>query len=78
MEISKVQTKSQKAARNKTEWRKYIIRAINTLVIALLRYSAAFLDWTKEEKQKLDRIEETSTVDNKTVDSTFTQSDWFP
>ena len=32
-----------------------VIKAINTWAIALLRYSAAFLDWTKEEKQQLDR-----------------------
>ena len=32
-----------------------VIKAINTWATALLRYSAAFLDWTKEEKQQLDR-----------------------
>lgn len=32
-----------------------IIKAINTWAISLLRYSAAFLDWTKEEVQDLDR-----------------------
>ena len=32
-----------------------VINAINTWAIALLRYSAAFLGWTKEEVQHLDR-----------------------
>ena len=32
-----------------------IINAINTWAISLLRYSAAFLGWTKEEVQHLDR-----------------------
>ena len=32
-----------------------VIKAINTWAMALLRYSLAFLDWTKEEKQQLDR-----------------------
>ena len=31
-----------------------VIKAINTWAIVLLK-SAAFLDWTKEEKQQLDR-----------------------
>ena len=32
-----------------------VINAINTWAISLLRYSAAFLGWTKEEVQHLDR-----------------------
>ena len=32
-----------------------VINAINTWAISLLRYSAVFLGWTKEEIQKLDR-----------------------
>ena len=32
-----------------------LIKAINTWAVSLLRYSAAFLDWTKEEIQGLDR-----------------------
>ena len=32
-----------------------VIKGINTWAISLLRYSAAFLDWTKEELQQLDR-----------------------
>ena len=32
-----------------------VIKGINTLAISLLRYSAAFLDWTKEELKQLDR-----------------------
>ena len=32
-----------------------IIKGINTWAIALLRYSAAFLEWTRLEKEELDR-----------------------
>ena len=32
-----------------------VIKGINTWAISLLRYSAAFLDWTKEELKQLDR-----------------------
>ena len=32
-----------------------ITKGINTWAIALLRYSAAFLDWTRLEKEELDR-----------------------
>ena len=32
-----------------------MIKGINTWAIALLRYSAAFLEWTKLEKEELDR-----------------------
>ena len=41
-----------------------VIKAINTWAIALLRYSAAFLDWTKDEKQQLDRTRKLLTRDN--------------
>ena len=34
---------------------KNIIKGINTWAIALLRYSAAFLEWTRLEKEELDR-----------------------
>ena len=32
-----------------------VIKGINTWAISSLSYSAAFLDWTKEELQQLDR-----------------------
>ena len=32
-----------------------MIKGINTWAVSLIRYSAAFLDWTKEEKQSIDR-----------------------
>ena len=32
-----------------------VIKGINTWAISLLRYSNAFLDWTKEELQQIDR-----------------------
>ena len=32
-----------------------MIEGINIWAVSLLRYSAAFLDWTKEEKQGIDR-----------------------
>ena len=41
-----------------------VIKAINTWAIALLIYSAAFLDWTKDEKQQLDRTRKLLTRDN--------------
>ena len=34
---------------------KNVIKAINTWAVALLRYSAAFLQWTRLEKEELDR-----------------------
>ena len=34
---------------------KYLFRALNTWAISVIRYSAAFLDWTKEETKELDR-----------------------
>ena len=40
-----------------------VIKAINTWAIALLIYSAAFLDWTKDEKQQLDRTRKLLTRD---------------
>ena len=32
-----------------------MIKGINTWAVSLIRYSAALLDWTKEEKQSIDR-----------------------
>ena len=32
-----------------------MIKGINTWAVSLIRYSAAFLDWTKEEKQSIDQ-----------------------
>ena len=32
-----------------------MIKGINTWALSLIRYSAAFFDWTKEEKQGVDR-----------------------
>ena len=32
-----------------------MIKGINIWAVSLIRYSAAFLDWTKEEKQGIDR-----------------------
>ena len=34
---------------------KNVIKAINTWAVALLRYSAAFLQWIRLEKEELDR-----------------------
>ena len=34
---------------------KNVIKAINTWAVALLRYSATFLQWTRLEKEELDR-----------------------
>ena len=34
---------------------KNLFQALNTLPISVIRYSAAFLDWTKEETKELDR-----------------------
>ena len=34
-----------------------MIKGINTWAVSLIRYSAAFLDWTKEEKQSIDRVQ---------------------
>ena len=33
---------------------KNLFQALNTLSISVIRYSAAFLDWTKEETKELD------------------------
>ena len=35
--------------------RKNLFQALNTWAISVIRYSAAFLDWTKEETKELDR-----------------------
>ena len=34
---------------------KNLFQALNTWAISVIRYSAAFLDWTKEETKELDR-----------------------
>ena len=34
---------------------KNLFQALNTRVISVIRYSGAFLDWTKEETKELDR-----------------------
>ena len=34
---------------------KNLFQALNTWAISVIRYSAAFLDWPKEETKKLDR-----------------------
>ena len=34
---------------------KNLFLALNTSAISVIRYSAAFLDWTKEETNELDR-----------------------
>ena len=34
---------------------KIIFLALNTWAISVMRYSAAFLDWTKEDTKELDR-----------------------
>ena len=33
----------------------HVIKGINTWGVSILRYSAAFIDWTKEELKELDR-----------------------
>ena len=33
---------------------KNLFQALNTWAISVIRYSAAFLDWTKEETKELD------------------------
>ena len=45
---------SKKNSGNKAKWGN-LIEGINTWAIPLLRYSAAFLDWTKAELEQLDR-----------------------
>ena len=63
-EIKKKETKEKVGKEYKRRIRKIletklggenVIKGINTWAISLLRYSAAFLDWTKEELQQLDR-----------------------
>ena len=34
---------------------KNLFQALNSWAISVIRYSAAFLDWTKEETKELDR-----------------------
>ena len=34
---------------------KNLFQSLNTWAISVIRYSAAFLDWTKEETKELDR-----------------------
>ena len=33
----------------------HVIKGINTWAVSILKYSAAFIDWTKEELKELDR-----------------------
>ena len=35
--------------------KKNLFLALNTLAISVIRYSAAFLDWMKQETKELDR-----------------------
>ena len=34
---------------------KNLLLAVNTWTVSVIRYSAAFLDWTKEETKEVDR-----------------------
>ena len=63
-EIEKKETKEKVGKEYKRRIRKIlesklsgenVIKEIYSWAISLLRYSAAFLDWTKEELQQLDR-----------------------
>ena len=37
-----------------------VVKGIDTWAVSILRYSAAFIDWTKGELKELDRDQETS------------------